>query len=52
MTAMASTKSDLSEWDEFRWKRTMEGFGDSDEAVIAAGPNGETDGIWQVRSLQ
>lgn len=26
----------------------MEAFGHNDEAVIAAGPGGEAEGIWQV----
>jgi acid phosphatase len=45
---MAAAREDLSTWDTFRWRRKMERFGDNDQALVAAGPNGETDGIWQV----
>lgn len=48
MTAMVATKEDLSTWDNFQWRRRMEAFGHNDEAVIAAGPGGEAEGIWQV----
>jgi acid phosphatase len=45
---MAAAKDDLSTWDIFRWRRKMERFGDNDKALVAAGPSGETDSIWQV----
>lgn len=48
---MAASKSDLSTWDDFRWRRKMERFGDNDEAVVAVGPDGEGEGIWQVPLL-
>lgn len=47
---MVATKEDLSTWDNFQWRRRMEAFGHNDEAVIAAGPGGEAEGIWQVQT--
>ncbi|KAL1963894.1 hypothetical protein VTN77DRAFT_7700 [Rasamsonia byssochlamydoides] len=51
MTAMVASKEDLSTWDNFQWRRTMEAFGHNDEAVIAAGPGGEAEGICQLGEL-
>ena len=51
MSAMAASKSDLSTWDDFRWRRKIERFGENDKAVVAVGPEGEGEGIWQVSSL-
>jgi acid phosphatase len=48
MTAMVASKEDLSTWDNFQWRKRMEAFGHDDEAVIATGPGGEAEGIWQV----
>ncbi|KAL1957467.1 hypothetical protein VTO42DRAFT_5930 [Malbranchea cinnamomea] len=45
LIAVASSNSDLSTWDDFRWRRKFERFGDNDEAVVAVGPEGEGEGI-------
>lgn len=45
---MAASKEDLSSWDAFSWRRQMERFGDNDESLTAVGPEGESQGIWQV----
>lgn len=45
---MAATDNGLATWDKFQWRRTMETFGQKDEPVVATGPGGEVDGIWQV----
>ena len=41
------TPSDASDWDSLQWRRRLERFGEDDGPVIAAGPNGEVDGVWQ-----
>ena len=40
------TETDWSSWDELKFRRRMETFGEDDLPVIAAGPNGEIDGVW------
>lgn len=37
---------DWSRFDEFRYRRRLERFGDDDMPVVVTGPKGETDGIW------
>lgn len=46
MTQMAASSDDLSRWNNFDWKRTMETFGDKDEAIVAKGVSGEIEAIW------
>jgi hypothetical protein len=41
-------KTDWSHWDDFKYRRRLETFGNDDGPVIAAGPNGEFDAIWFV----
>ncbi|KAL2387316.1 hypothetical protein RJZ90_000054 [Blastomyces dermatitidis] len=48
MTQIAASKEDLSSWDSFQWRRRMERFGENDQALMAVGPEGEAEGIWQV----
>ncbi|EPS25180.1 hypothetical protein PDE_00112 [Penicillium oxalicum 114-2] len=45
MVQMASGSQDLSSWNGFQWRRKMEGFGNSDEAVVVAGPGGEIEAM-------
>jgi hypothetical protein len=45
---MAASKEDLSQWKGFEWRKKTEAFGDRDEAVVAVGPTGDIEGIWQV----
>lgn len=51
MVQMATSTEDLSSWNPFQWRREIEAFGSDDEAVIATGPAGETDGICQLGEL-
>lgn len=39
---------DSSSWDALQWRRRLERFGGDDGPMMAAGPNGEVDGVWQV----
>lgn len=48
MTQMAASNEDLTRWDNFAWRRTMETFGDKDEPIVAKGVSGEIEGIWCV----
>lgn len=41
---------DASQWDSLQWRRRLECSGDDDGPIIATGPKGEVDGIWQVFS--
>ncbi|KAF7720119.1 Acid phosphatase [Penicillium ucsense] len=45
MVQIASSKEDLSSWSGFQWRRKMEGFGSSDEAVVVTGPGGEVESM-------
>ncbi|KAL1637880.1 hypothetical protein SLS56_000437 [Neofusicoccum ribis] len=45
-----STK-DLSQWDELKWRRRLETFGDDDGPVVASGPKGEFDAVCQPGEL-
>lgn len=42
------TPQDVSQWNSLQWRRRLERFGSDDGPVIAAGPEGEVDGIWYV----
>ena len=33
-------------WDDLRWRKELETFGDDDAPTIALSPNGEADAIW------
>lgn len=50
MVQMAASRQDLGTWDNFQWRRRMETFGQRDEPVVALGPGGDMEGIWQVGS--
>jgi len=45
------TTTDYSAWDDLRWRRRLETFGENDEPVLAAGPKGEVDGVWYDRPI-
>ena len=42
------TKTDGSSWDEMKWRRRLETFGDNDASVLASGPRSELDAVWLV----
>lgn len=42
------TGADGSAWDDQRWKRRLETFGDDDSPVLAAKKREEADAIWSV----
>ncbi len=46
MSSFLMTKSDSSAWSELKWRRRLETFGENDNPILSAGPNGEVDGIW------
>ena len=46
MTSVQMIKTDWSSWDHLKWRRRLETFGSDDSPIIAAGPNGEVDGVW------
>jgi acid phosphatase len=39
---------DEASWHSLQWRRRLERFGEDDGPIMAAGPNGEVDGVWQV----
>lgn len=41
---MANT--DGSTWDELKWRRRLETFGNNDAAVLASDPDGEVGVMW------
>ncbi|KAL8846576.1 MAG: hypothetical protein Q9221_008342 [Calogaya cf. arnoldii] len=45
------TKTDSSTWNDLRWRRRMETFGDDDRPVLAAGPEGAVDTVCQLGEL-
>ncbi|MCJ1251506.1 hypothetical protein MMC30_008740 [Trapelia coarctata] len=45
------TTTDYSSWDELRWRRRLETFGENDEPIIAVGPKGEVDGVCKFGEL-
>ena len=45
------TPQDITQWDSLQWRRRLERFGDDDGPVIAAGPNGQVDGVCQLGEL-
>ncbi|KAJ5114346.1 hypothetical protein NUU61_000105 [Penicillium alfredii] len=49
MVQMAASNRDLSAWNGFQWRRKMEALGNNDESVIAVGPGGEIEAMWQVK---
>ena len=51
MRSVAMTPADTSQWDSLQWRRRLERFGEDDGPIVAAGPNGEVDGVWWVESL-
>jgi acid phosphatase len=48
MSSVAMSSGDASTWDSLHWRRRLERFGEDDGPILAAGPNGEVDGVWQV----
>ena len=46
------TRTDWSSWDNLKWRRRLETFGDHDASVLASGPGGETDAVWYDYGLQ
>ena len=51
IASVAMTSEDTTQWDELKWRRRMESFGDDDGPIIASGPRGEVDGICQLGEL-
>lgn len=51
LRSVAYTPEDTSKWDSLQWRRRLERFGEDDGPVIAAGPDGEVDGICQLGEL-
>ncbi|MCJ1401785.1 hypothetical protein MMC11_005002 [Xylographa trunciseda] len=51
MTSAAMTKKDWASWDKLDWRRRLETFGKDDGPIVAAGPNGEIDGVCQLGEL-
>lgn len=51
LRSVAFTPQDVTEWDSLQWRRRLERFGEDDGPIIAAGPNGEVDGICQLGEL-
>lgn len=51
LRSIAYTPHDVTEWDSLQWRRRLERFGHDDGPTIAAGPNGEVDGICQFGEL-
>jgi len=41
----------MTAWDSLQWRRRLERFGEDDGPIIAAGPDGEVDGICQFGEL-
>lgn len=48
LSSVAMTKTDRTSWDDLKWRRRLETFGDNDASVLASGPRGETDAMWWV----
>ena len=46
------TGADGSAWDEIRWRRRLETFGDDDSPVLAAEKREEADAIWSVTAYR
>jgi len=51
LRSIAYTPHDVTQWDSLQWRRRLERFGHDDGPTIAAGPNGEVDGICQFGEL-
>ncbi|KAL4809299.1 histidine phosphatase superfamily [Aspergillus unguis] len=47
MVQMAAGNENLSSWNDFRWRRKMETFGDKDETIVTVGAGGDIEGICQ-----
>ncbi|KAI9783070.1 MAG: hypothetical protein M1839_004239 [Geoglossum umbratile] len=47
MTSAVLSDDPDSEWDQLKWRRRLETFGEDDDPAIAAGPKGKMDAIWQ-----
>ena len=45
------TPEDTTKWNSLQWRRRLERFGEDDGPIIAAGPDGEVDGICQFGEL-
>lgn len=45
------TPEDTTKWNSLQWRRRLERFGEDDGPVIAAGPDGEVDGVCQFGEL-
>ena len=48
LTSVIMSASGTSKWDALQWRRRLERFGEDDGPIMARGPNGEVDGVWQV----
>ena len=46
LTSVQMIKTDWSAWDHLQWRRRLETFGSDDSPIIAAGIDGEVDGVW------
>ncbi|KAJ9662765.1 hypothetical protein H2198_001214 [Neophaeococcomyces mojaviensis] len=51
LRSVAYTPQDMTTWDSLQWRRRLERFGEDDGPIIAAGPDGEVDGICQFGEL-
>ncbi|KAK0658248.1 putative acid phosphatase SPBC4.06 [Lasiodiplodia hormozganensis] len=51
LTSVIMSTKDASQWDELKWRRRLEIFGEDDGPVIASGPKGEFDAICQPGEL-
>lgn len=51
LRSVAYTPQDMTAWDSLQWRRRLERFGEDDGPIIAAGPDGEVDGICQFGEL-
>jgi acid phosphatase len=51
MRSVVMMPTETSQWDSLQWRRRLERFGEDDSPVIAAGPNGEVDGVCNLGEL-
>jgi len=51
LASVAMTPEDTTNWNSLQWRRRLERFGEDDGPIIAAGPDGEVDGICQFGEL-
>lgn len=50
MASVIMTGADGSAWDDLKWKRRLETFGDDDGPVLAVKKRADADAIWLVIS--